>query len=533
MPAPASHPVVRAMLVLPARVVPVWLRDCLVSLRDADFVSLNIVVADCDLGITEVRPSILDFWMRIEARIFRSKISVPESSLDLVDVSDELASANAAAVDDIALAEIGTALAARQTEMVIWAVPERPPGDAISVPKHGFLTIGDALSGAFGMYEFVTRTPGTRCDIVRLGASRADDRIVASSYATTDDMLLGRGINGLRAKCEALLLSTINRLARGADPKLDGLPEGSAAVEPRKEPGILLSIWGLMRLLGRYVTSVLGERLFVDQWQLAYRIGGDRLDPSGLTRLAPDHRGFWADPFVAERDGRTFIFFEELSPETQRGHIAAIEVDAEGNTGAPVDVLVRDYHLSYPFLFEYEGELYMMPECSEAGRVEVFHCEQFPDQWKPHKVMLDGLCGIDPTLIEFDGLWWLFVNALTDRNASWDELRLYYADSPFGEWTPHPLNPIRLDTRGARPGGAVFRENGKLYRPAQDCSVRYGWALTIHEITRLTAEEFSEVEVRRISADWAAGAQGTHTVNQAYGITVYDCEMRPRIKTLR
>ncbi len=520
---------VRATLVLPGRVVPVWLRDCLASLREADFVSLSVAVAECDQNATD-RFSILDIWMRIEARIFRSKINKMEHSDDLVDITGELESVDPDGVDDIAISEIGALLKAKESEIVVWALPERPPAGALTIPKYGFLTIADAYNRALGMYEFVTRAPSTRCDIVRLGANASDDRIVASTHATTDDMLLVRGIHSLRVKCEALLLSTINRLARGADPRLDGLPQCAKTPVPRKEPGILLSMWGLMRLYGRYAVSLLSRRYFFDQWQLAYRVGGDRLDTSGLTRLAPKHQGFWADPFVAERDGRTFIFYEELSPETQRGHIAAIEINAEGETGEPVNVLVCDYHLSYPFMFEYEGELYMMPECEEAGRVEVFRCIRFPDQWESHKVLLEGVRGIDPTLVEHDGLWWLFVNVMTDRNLSWDELHLYYASSPFGDWQPHPLNPVRLDTRAARPGGAIYRENGKIFRPAQDCSVRYGWALSIHEITRLTTEEFSEVEVHRIPSDWAAGAHGTHTVNQACGITVYDCEARPRRK---
>ncbi len=44
----------------------------------------------------------------------------------------------------------------------------------------------------------------------------------------------------------------------------------------------------------------------------------------------------------------------------------------------------------------------------------------------------------------------------------------------------------------------------------------------------MTPDEYEEVEVRRISADFAPGALGTHTVNQAHGIVVYDCEFRAR-----
>ena len=99
---------------------------------------------------------------------------------------------------------------------------------------------------------------------------------------------------------------------------------------------------------------------------------------------------------------------------------------------------------------------------------------------------------------------------------------------PFGEWVPHALNPVRLDVRAARPAGALFRDNGRLYRPGQDCSGRYGRAISINEVRRLTPDEYEEVEVRRIAADFATDGLGAHTVNMAHGIVVYDCEISAR-----
>jgi len=233
-------------------------------------------------------------------------------------------------------------------------------------------------------------------------------------------------------------------------------------------------------------------------------------------------------PLRPEKDGKKYIFFEEFLHKAPRGHIAAIEILPDGRAGDSVNALMRDYHFSYPFLFEYDGSLFMVPECSEAERVEIFRCVQFPDRWESHTVLLDGVRAFDPTLVEHDGLWWMFVTIQHDGNTPNDELHLFYAASPFDEWTPHPLNPVRLDVRTARPAGAVFRDKGKLFRPAQDCSGRYGRAISIQEVRRMTPEEYEEVEWRRISADWAVGADGTHTINQASGVTVYDCEVKRR-----
>jgi hypothetical protein len=103
-----------------------------------------------------------------------------------------------------------------------------------------------------------------------------------------------------------------------------------------------------------------------------------------------------------------------------------------------------------------------------------------------------------------------------------EELHLFHASSPLGPWTPHRRNPVKTDVRGSRPAGSLFWWNGELWRPAQDCSVRYGYAITLHRVLRLNTSEFREEPVARIDPDWTAGLRGTHTLNSAPGLVVLD-----------
>ena len=209
-----------------------------------------------------------------------------------------------------------------------------------------------------------------------------------------------------------------------------------------------------------------------------------------------------------------------------------MELQPDGDFNPPFNVLVCPYHLSYPFVFEFDGSLFMIPESAEAEKVEVFLCTDFPSRWEPHATLLDGVRAYDTTLVEHDGMWWMFMTVQHEDNSPNDELHLYYAAHPFGEWTPHPLNPIGLDVRTSRPAGRMFRENGRLYRPAQDCSGRYGRAIVIREVCRMTTTEYKEVTANTISSAWAGDAHATHTVNQSAGVTVYDCEVRRRKRGL-
>ena len=49
---------------------------------------------------------------------------------------------------------------------------------------------------------------------------------------------------------------------------------------------------------------------------------------------------------------------EEFLYEAKKAHISVIEMDLDGTWKQPVKVLERDYHLSYPFLFEWRGQMY-------------------------------------------------------------------------------------------------------------------------------------------------------------------------------
>jgi hypothetical protein len=97
-----------------------------------------------------------------------------------------------------------------------------------------------------------------------------------------------------------------------------------------------------------------------------------------------------------------------------------------------------------------------------------------------------------------------------------------------GPWTPHRQNPIKSDVRSARPAGRIFERRGQFYRPAQDCSARYGYAVSINHILQLNPDTYQEAEVDKILPDWGPNVVGVHTLNQAGSVTVIDCLVRRR-----
>jgi hypothetical protein len=94
---------------------------------------------------------------------------------------------------------------------------------------------------------------------------------------------------------------------------------------------------------------------------------------------------------------------------------------------------------------------------------------------------------LDATVIEADHRWWMFVNIQEEgATVNWDELHLYYSESLLGPWKATRAQSDSSDVRSARPAGRLFWSNNVLYRPSQDSSRSYGYAMTINEVESLT-----------------------------------------------
>jgi len=280
----------------------------------------------------------------------------------------------------------------------------------------------------------------------------------------------------------------------------------------------------------RKIDKTLLSLFFLDQWVImtGKNISRDSLEWPALRPLIPDKDRYWADPFIIEKDHRYYVFIEEKILAAGLGRIACLTLDKEGGLLSNQVVLERPYHLSYPFIFEQGGEIYMLPETAANHTLELYRCVNFPNQWQFIKMLMTDIYAVDATLLEYDKKWWLFANVKEEGGSSLDALHLFYADNPLADqWTAHPLNPIIKDIRSARPAGRIFTRDGQLIRPSQDSSRRYGFALKFNRIEKLNEEEYKETNV---SSFFPKGGKilATHTFNQAGDFTVIDAIIRRR-----
>lgn len=230
---------------------------------------------------------------------------------------------------------------------------------------------------------------------------------------------------------------------------------------------------------------------------------------------------FFADPFAVSNGNGLQVYLEKLNYRNGLGEIVSFSFENGSGFGAEQQALSLQSHLSYPFLLNYKGKQYCIPESKEGGTLFIYEvCSKSRKLIKPI-VLLEQAKFSDATIFEYQGKWWLFA---LEGKAS---LVCYYSVSLFGPWLEHNNNPLKIDVYSARPAGPLFVVNGDLIRPTQDCSKEYGWRINFNKINMLDTGSFDEEHygVLEASDDWSYN-HGIHTISEKNGYLIFDAKSK-------
>jgi hypothetical protein len=471
-------------------------------------------------------------WRAWDRRFFKSQDG-DELSFSGVDISRiEISSSRLGAATSVTPADLAKLLSAELDVLLDFA----HAGSAVSL----------AVAARFGTWFFPSQIcepgpeeghasalmrsmlDGVPAFEVSLLARRFPDSgldLLSSFHAATGPISLARAqaaLDGRKSRSIMRALRLLHRsqcdwTALSPGPK----PEASADATP----GNLEIARFLLSRTARALWSKAQRKLRREQWVIGIRKkNSDQStdERQGFASLVPPPDRFYADPFLFEKQGKSYLFFEELPFATKKGIISMVEVAGDGRCSAPRPVLEMDHHVSYPFVFEWRGHIYMLPEARDSGKISLFRAVNFPDCWKLEKHLIEDVWAVDPTLVEHAGRFWLFAGGVEKHGDINSELYLFFAESPSGPWTPHPLNPVVSDVRRARPAGRLFFQDGFLVRPGQDCSVRYGGAVVLNRVVALSETQYQEEPFGKLPNDWLAGNLGSHTFNSSEHFEVID-----------
>jgi hypothetical protein len=548
-PPGGARPPLRVGVVLDSTEPPRWVHWLLDDLAHAPFAALAafIVAAPPPSGADARGGLLYPLYARLDRRLFPLHPD-PLQSLSLDGREGEgVPLTHATSATRMSLAqEESAAIRDQRLDVLLCLGAALSPQAAAGLARLGalYLRMGGGELPA-GVREVLDGVPATRSAVYALRNDGGPPRLAVEAYRKTHKRSAYRTRAELYRKAPGLLLRALRDLHDSGVDGDDGLARDGELPARRdaadftagevhlRLPTDAEMSRGLLKAGGRLLEHARHDAGTFDQWIIGLHLHAgtshvayDRLASLAWRTVIPPRDRFWADPFPVRVPGGHVVFVEEYLHERGRAHISAIEVSESGATSAPVPVLEREHHLSYPFILEWHGERFMIPESIGGRTVDAYRATSFPDSWTLEAQLLGDVRAVDATPIEVEGRWWMFAGVAPERHShpsDWqEELHLFHASSPLGPWTPHRRNPVKTDVRGSRPAGALFWRNGELWRPAQDCSVRYGYAITLHRVLRLNASEFLEEPVARIDPDWTPGLRGTHTVNSSPGLVVLD-----------
>lgn len=342
-----------------------------------------------------------------------------------------------------------------------------------------------------------------------------------------------RAVGRPGSELPGLLSTSLADVGVGTASLIVGAVSGSPFANPAAATEVAATPRGFAEIAARRFAGAAVRRVYRALYRAPHwRVGWRRLaGPDVLTLgelplgqwadLPDDGYRFFADPFPFAHQGRTYVFVEDFDHRVGKGVISVAAWDDDGPEGLPVPVLTHDVHLSYPFVLEHAGDVWMIPETSGARTVELYRAVQFPWEWELHSVLLDGVEASDTTVFLHEDRWWIMATVGFGGSLS-DSLCLWSAPDLLGPWTAHPHNPVLIDIASARPAGRVENRRGRLLRPVQDGRTGYGAALGVAEIRQLDETAFAQqvLVYHKPGARWP----GTrlHTLNSGGGLETMD-----------
>lgn len=223
-----------------------------------------------------------------------------------------------------------------------------------------------------------------------------------------------------------------------------------------------------------------------------------------------NHVTIKADPFLFSKNGKLYLFYEEKQRK-YKGVLKMVRTEDLVHWTEPVLILKEPFHLSFPYVFEDSGAVYLLPECGESNSIRLY---KFTDENLSKVEFVSNLVEgnyVDSSIIKKEGKYYLFTS-----NPQFEQ-KLFISDSLLSGYKEHPSSPIYVGSDCGRNGGSVILYNDSLYRISQDCSRLYGGNVTVHKIETITPDIYKErlVDKNILKTDKKFYEYGGHQFNIA------------------
>lgn len=269
------------------------------------------------------------------------------------------------------------------------------------------------------------------------------------------------------------------------------------------------------------------RKLFISgDWAMAYRVSNQHWPFAYETPFIPitNNKHYWyADPLLFEKDGKVFLFCEAFNRKDQKGELAVMEF-VNGKWTAPQIIISNNYHMSYPCVFEYHNNYYMIPESAEGGALEMYVSDSFPYVWRKDCNLIKEADLADPTVFCVNDNLFVY---------TWDERtfigRIFKLNMEQRECIE--VYSKQFQSNSGRPAGYLFKSDDLLLRPSQDSVGMYGksiiWNELYYQNEQFDEKVISTLDCSQIQITGLKGEKRVHTFSTCGGVEIIDyCEYK-------
>lgn len=259
-----------------------------------------------------------------------------------------------------------------------------------------------------------------------------------------------------------------------------------------------------------------------NHWQIAYRKTGMEY----FVTVPNPIYGWAADPFLVEFEKEIYLFAEIFLYKSERkGVIGYCKYQNDGFSEWNI-AMDKHWHLSYPFVFEQGGKLYMCPEAVQSEEISIYELISFPDKWVKVKTLLVNGKYADTTLFQYNNENYLFTYKHTENSLINGTLYIYKVE----ENGNLSCRAISSDISNARPGGKIIYSENNLIRVSQDSEEEYGAGLVFSKIDSVwpiyQEHVIRKVYPRDLKIKNVEKYKGVHTYNQCRDMEVVDLKYK-------
>ena len=144
-----------------------------------------------------------------------------------------------------------------------------------------------------------------------------------------------------------------------------------------KVPNFIQSLKYLSSILYNKLKNYFLDKFFNKVWHVGFQ--QEKFNKFSFYKskiLNNPKNTFLADPFVIEYQNENYIFVEEFNFKNKKGIISVYKILKNDSQRVGV-ALEENFHLSFPYIFKFENDYYMLPETSDANEIRLYSVNNF------------------------------------------------------------------------------------------------------------------------------------------------------------